>query len=87
MSTRTFSADLTQLEISILADYWAIAWFTREVQDATQVSLKLTTTGGFQTHSEAQNLKEKGSWLDRMIERVSKKITDYQLLDKSVYEY
>jgi hypothetical protein len=83
---RTFDEDLTSLEISILADYWGIAWMTRNVQDATQISLKLSTTGGFETHSEAQNLKEKSSWLDRLRERVEQKITQYQLLDFSGYE-
>ena len=86
LSTRSFNEDLTNLEISILADYWAIAWMTRNVQDATQISLKLSTSGGFETHSEAQNLKEKSSWLDRLRERVEQKITQYQLLDFSGYE-
>lgn len=84
---RTFNADLTYLEISILADFWAIAWLTKEVQDATQINLKLSTSGGFETHSEAQNLKEKSSWLDRLRERVYQKITEYQLLDDSVYSF
>ena len=86
LSTRSFNEDLTNLEISILADYWAIAWMTRNVQDATQISLKLSTSGGFETHSEAQILKEKSSWLDRLRERVEQKITQYQLLDFSGYE-
>lgn len=87
LATRTFTSDFTVLEISILADFWAIAWLTKEVQDATQINLKLSTSGGFETHSEAQNLKEKSSWLDRLRERVYQKITDYQLLDDSVYSF
>lgn len=87
LPNRTFIADLTPLEISILADYWGIAWMTRNVQDATQISLKLTSTGGFETHSEAQNLKEKSSWLDRLRERVEQKITQYQLLDSDSYTF
>lgn len=87
LPNRTFTADLTPLEISILADYWGIAWMTRNVQDATQISLKLTSTGGFETHSEAQNLKEKSSWLDRLRERVEQKITQYQLLDSDSYTF
>lgn len=84
---REFTADLTIMEISILADFWAIQWLTKEVQDATQINLKLSTSGGFETHSEAQNLKEKSSWLDRLRERVYQKITDYQLQDISVYSF
>lgn len=87
LPNRAFIADLTPLEISILADYWGIAWMTRNVQDATQISLKLTSTGGFETHSEAQNLKEKSSWLDRLRERVEQKITQYQLLDSDSYTF
>lgn len=87
LPNRVFIADLTPLEISILADYWGIAWMTRNVQDATQISLKLTSTGGFETHSEAQNLKEKSSWLDRLRERVEQKITQYQLLDSDSYTF
>lgn len=85
LSNRTFDAELTPLEISILADYWGIAWMTRNVQDATQISLKLNSTGGFETHSEAQNLKEKSSWLDRLRERVEQRITQYQLLNPDSY--
>lgn len=84
---REFTADLTIMEISILADFWAIQWLTKEVQDVTQINLKLSTSGGFETHSEAQNLKEKSSWLDRLRERVYQKITDYQLQDISVYSF
>lgn len=87
LTNRVFDVDLTPLEVSILADYWGIAWMTRNVQDATQISLKLSSTGGFETHSEAQNLKEKSSWLDRMRERVEQKITQYQLLDSDSYVF
>ena len=87
LQSRTFDAELTTLEISILADFWCIAWLTKEVQDATQINLKLSTSGGFETHSEAQNLKEKSSWLDRLRERVYQKITEYQLLDVSTYSF
>lgn len=81
LTTRTFNSDLTQLEISILADFWVIAWLLKETQDSTQIALKLSTTGGFETHSEAQNLKEKNAWLDKLRERVYQRITDYQLLN------
>lgn len=81
LSNRTFNNTLTSLEMSILADFWGLAWFTRETQNSTQISLKLSTTGGFETHSESQNLKEKASWADRLREKIEQKITQYQLLD------
>lgn len=87
INSRTFTADLTNLEIKILADLWVIGWFTRHTQDATQVDLKLSTSGGFITHSESQNLKEKSTYLDKLREKVSQKITDYQLLDPSDYSF
>ena len=87
INTRTFIADLTNLEIKILADLWAIEWFTRHTQDATQIDLKLSTSGGFITHSESQNLKEKSTYLDKLREKVLQKITEYQLLDPNIYSF
>lgn len=79
-TTREFVSDLTATEISILADLWIIEWFNRETQrsDAIQALLQ---SGSFKTHSAAQNLKEKGLYLDALYERVNQKITDYQLQD------
>lgn len=85
--TRAFNAELTQLEIKILADLWVIEWFDRQTQDATQINLKLSTSGGFITHSESQNLKEKSSYIDKLREKVSQKITEYQLLYPSAYSF
>lgn len=78
---REFVSDLTPLEIKILADFWVIEWFTREVQDSTSINTLLQTSGSFKTHSASQNLKEKSSYLDGLREKVSQKITDYQLQD------
>lgn len=41
LETREFFEDLTFEEQGILADYFAIAWMTREVQDSKQFQLKL----------------------------------------------
>ena len=80
---RQFNDTLTSAEISILADLWAIEWFTRETQNSAQFQLKLKNSGSFNFHSEAQNLKEKSVYLDKLREKVSQKITDYQLEDLS----
>lgn len=87
LDNRIFLSNLTNLEISILADFWDIAWLTKEVQDATQINLKLGTSGGFETHSEAQNLKEKSALLDKTRERVFQRLTKYQLLDPDTYSF
>lgn len=76
---REFVSDFSPLEVSILADLWAIEWMTRKVDNSSQFQAKLQNSGSFKNHSEAQNLKEKTAWLDRMRERVYQKITDYQL--------
>lgn len=86
-TTRTFINDLSNKEISILADLWAIEWFTKETQNSAQLQLKLKNSGSFTFNSEAQNLKEKSSYLDRLREKVSQKIVDYQLEDLSDLSY
>lgn len=83
LEAREFASDLTQEEISILADFWAMNWFAKQTNDSKQFQLKLQNSGSFHNYSEAQNLKEKTSWLDRLRERVYQRITDYQLGDLS----
>lgn len=79
--TREFASALTNMEISILADLWCIEWFKKETQDSTQIQAKLQVSSGFTSHSAAQNLKEKSTYLDKLREKVSQKIVDYQLQD------
>ncbi len=86
LTTREFNADLSNMEISILADYWVIKWLEREVQNSAQIQLKLKTSGSFQFNSEAQNLKEKSTYLDKLREKVRQKTTEYQLNDLSQYD-
>lgn len=77
--TREFVSELTNTEISILADFWAIKWLERETQDSSRINALLQTSGGFKTHAASQNLKEKSGYLDALREKVYQKITDYQL--------
>ena len=44
---REFQADLTNTEIDILANFWVIEWFLREVQDSTKINVLLQTSGSF----------------------------------------
>ena len=81
LNAREFDSDLTNEEIAILADFWAIQWFERKVNNSAQFQAKLQNSGSFKNHSEAQNLKEKTSLLDRLRERVYQRITDYQVGD------
>lgn len=87
VDNRVFESDLTPVEISILADFWAIEWLTKEVQNSAQFQLKLKVNNAFTFNSEAQNLKEKTSWLDRLRERVWQKIVDYQVSNLSDFTF
>ena len=78
-SARQFLNTLTPLEISILADLWVLEWFNKETQDSRKINALLQSSGSFKTHSAAQNLKEKSSYLDGLREKVEQKMTNYQL--------
>ena len=41
LDTREFDSDLTNEEIAILADFWAIQWFERKVNNSAQFQAKL----------------------------------------------
>lgn len=77
--TRQFTNELTQLEISILADLWILEWFNKETQDSRKINALLQSSGSFKSHSAAQNLKEKSTYLDGLREKVEQKMTNYQL--------
>ena len=78
-TTREFVADLTDLEQSILADMWVIAWWEKERNDVTQISNVLQVSSAFSTFSPAQNMKEKSSIIAMLQEDVDRKMTQYQL--------
>lgn len=81
---REFISDLTNVEISILADFWVIEWFNREIQNSTKINALLQTSGSFKTHAASQNLKEKGAYIDTLREKVYQKIIDYLLQDINI---
>ena len=79
VETRQFINQLTNEEISILADLWVLEWFKKETQDSRKINALLQSSGSFKSHSAAQNLKEKSSYLDELREKVEQKMTNYQL--------
>lgn len=81
LEQRQFVNELTFTEISILADFWSIAWLDREIQDSTQIQNKLQISSAFTQHSPAQNLKEKVALSNTLREKVYQKIVDYQVQD------
>lgn len=84
VDNREFISDLTNVEISILADFWVIEWFNREIQNSTKINALLQTSGSFKTHAASQNLKEKSAYIDILREKVYQKITDYLLQDINI---
>lgn len=84
---RQFDADLTDMEIQILADYCVIAWWQGETDVASQIALKLKVSGTFSHNSEAQNFKEKQNVIDKLREEVDRQTTNYLLSNISSYEY
>lgn len=79
-TNRVFVSTLTPLEISILSDLWVYEWFSWHVQNVTQFEGKMTPSD-FKHFSEAENLKQKSEYLDRLREKHSQKMVDYGLLN------
>lgn len=73
-----FDNVLSEQEINILSSIMVYNWFSRKINDVTQFQGHLNNKE-FKSHSEAQNLKEKSEYLDRLREKYSQDITDYQL--------
>lgn len=80
LDKREFEADLTNMEISILADLWVLAWYERETNVATGINTLLQTNNSFKTHSASQNLKEKDSRISSLYTKLHQKMeNDYEL--------
>ena len=76
-SARTFSEDLNEQEISILANFFVITWWQRENNNAAQIALKLKSNNSFSFNSEAQNFKEKQNVIDKLREENARQINAY----------
>lgn len=74
----SFENCLSNKEINILADIMVYNWFSGKINDVTQFQGHLNNKE-FKTHSEAQNLKEKSEYLDRLREKYKQSIVDYQI--------
>ena len=79
-TARTFDVDLTDLEITILSSFWVIGWWEQQLNNASQIELKLKTSSSFTFNSESQNMKEKKSIIDRLYEEVKRLINDYEMI-------
>lgn len=86
IALRQFNSVFTNIEKEILAEYVAITWMTSIVQDVTQFNLHLQNKE-FKIFSEAENLKQKSEYLDRMREKARQLTTDYQIVNINQISY
>lgn len=86
LADRTFIADLTIYEQSILADWFVYIWLETQINDVTQFQLHLTNTD-FKHYAEANNLQQKSEYLDRIREKIKQDSLEYQLKYVSEFDY
>ena len=72
-----FINDLTYMEQSILADLMVEVWFFSNINDATQINMQLQGRDKNIQSADA-NLKQKSEYYDRLKEKISQSISDYQ---------
>lgn len=73
-----FINDLTYMEQSILADLMVETWFFSNINDATQINMQLQGRDK-KIQSADANLKQKSEYYDRLKEKLSQSMSDYQL--------
>lgn len=73
-----FVNDLSNKEVNILSSIMVYNWFSSKINDVTQFQGHLSNKE-FKAHSEAQNLKEKSEYLDRLREKYNQDIVDYEI--------
>ena len=73
-----FINTLTPLEQSILADLMVEIWFFSDINDIVQINVQLQGRDK-KTNSIDANLKQKSEYYDRIKEKISQSMSDYQL--------
>lgn len=76
---RKFNCALNDMEIGILADYTAIAWLDKEINDVRQITGMLENNKEAHRYSEANNLTAKTNRRIELEEDVARKKTVYGL--------
>ena len=72
-----FNVKLDDLEKSIIADWTAIMWLDKEINDTRQITAMLQNRNEAHRYSEANNLKAKTDHRVQMVEDVKHKQTEY----------
>ncbi|KAA9007384.1 hypothetical protein F4V43_02535 [Paenibacillus spiritus] len=80
---REFSEDLTELEQEILAQLMLIEWMEKEVNNILEMRMALSSSD-FKKYAESQNMKEKSSIRDKMIESADSMKMQYYLINMDV---
>lgn len=75
-SAKTFSIELTEKNITILAKLMVKYWLQKEVNDVLQMR-NFVQDHDYKTHSNSQNLREKQSYLQTVKEECSQLLLDY----------
>lgn len=84
-TAKSFTHTLSPMEISILSDLWVYEWFKFHVNNVTQFENKMTPSD-FKHYSEAENLRQKSEYLDKLREVHNQKMVTYTLsLDTSTW--
>ena len=74
-----FNVVLDDLEKSIIADWTAIMWLDKEINDTRQITSMLQNRNEAHRYSEANNLKAKADHRVQKVEDVKHKQTTYSL--------
>jgi hypothetical protein len=85
-ASHTFDIELTTENKTILAQIMVKYWLSKEVNDILQMKLKIQDRD-FHTYAEANNLKEKHTWLSKVKEEISQRLVEYGYADRDMWEY
>ena len=80
LTNKTFNNTLKPLEISILADLWIEQWLRNQINNVSQLQNKMSPTD-FKHYSEAENLKQKSEYLDKIREKYKQEMLEYGYLN------
>jgi len=77
-----FTSDLSQQEKAILAKTIVIKWFEQHIQDVVVFQPHMSSKN-FKQLQESQSLKQKSEYKDKLMEELSRDITNYQMANIS----
>jgi len=82
LTNKEFNETLTLTEKIILVQWMVIKWLSKEINNITQLNNFLSDTD-FKMYSNANNLKEKSEYCNRLREVVNQSMVNYDLINIS----